>query len=482
MSVHAPVLLVVDDDRQVVGVLSRFAQRVGFEVVTSSGGAAALDLLRQRGADVALVDLHMPDVGGLDVLKTIKETHPDCQVILITGFASIETAVEAVKLGAMDYLSKPVSFSRLEELLVSVREDIDRRRSLLEIEADLARRLEFCGMTGRSPVMQELFGLVRRLAPHLRTALIYGETGTGKELVARALHATGPRRDKPFVVVSCSAVSETSFETELFGCVAGAYPGATETRPGVFDLADGGTVFLDEVSELPLAVQARLLRVIEFGALHRVGSLEERHVDLQVIAATQANLRGEVAAGRFRSDLFYRLNIVEVALPPLRDRREDISYLTASFVRDCAARLGKPIRGVTASAEALLSAAPWEGNVRELRNVIERACLLSDGEFLSERDVAAAMPAVTPRRAVAAPVVDAFRPTPVIDEDAQLLSTVEREHILRALQRAGGNKKAAARMLGVSRRALYRRLERLDLGGTISRRRGARVAAARLEA
>jgi len=481
MSALAPVLLVVDDDRQVLDVLSRFAQRVGFEVVTSTSGVAALELLRQRAADVALVDLHMPEVGGLDVLKEIKEGHPDCQVILITGFASIETAVEAVKLGAMDYLSKPVSFSRLEELLISVREDIDRRRSLLEIEADLARRLEFNGMIGRSPVMQELFGLVRRLAPHLRTALISGETGTGKELVARALHDAGPRREKPFVVVSCSAVHEASFETELFGRVAGSYPGG-EARQGVFDLADGGTVFLDEVSELPLAVQARLLRVIEFGELHRVGSLEERHVDLQVIAATQRNLRAEVAAGRFRSDLFYRLNVVEVVLPPLRERREDIPYLTASFVRECAARLGKPIRGVAASAEALLATAPWEGNVRELRNVIERACLLSDGEFLTERDVSSAMPAPPARRPAGATVVEAFRAQDSAADDAQLLSTVEREHILRALQRAGGNKKAAARMLGVSRRALYRRLERLDLGGTISRRRGARLMATRLEA
>jgi DNA-binding NtrC family response regulator len=476
MTAQAPVLLVVDDNHQVVEVLGRFAQRLGFEVVTSSGGAAALDLLRQRGADVALVDLRMPDVGGLDVLRQIKQTQPECRVILITGFASIETAVEAVKLGAMDYLSKPVSFSRLEELLASVREEIDRRRSLLETEAELARRLEFSGMTGRSPAMQELFGLVRRLAPHLRTALVTGETGTGKQLVARALHDIGPRRDRPFVIVTCTAVHEASFEASLFGCVAGVMPGAVEARQGLLDAADGGTVFLDEVSELPLSVQARLLRVIECGELHRVGSLEERRVDLQVIAATQRDLREEVAGGRFRSDLFYRLNVVEIGLPPLRQRREDIPYLTAAFVKDCAARLGKPIRGVGASAEALLAAAPWEGNVRELRNVIERACLLADGEFITEREVSSAMPPAPSRRPLAVvPRVEPFRTAPSTEEDAQLLSTVEREHILRALQRSGGNKKAAARMLGVSRRALYRRLERLELGGTISRRRPSHI-------
>jgi DNA-binding NtrC family response regulator len=288
-----------------------------------------------------------------------------------------DTAVEAIKLGAMDYLSKPLEFARLQQLLEAVRDEAERRRSLLAVESDIARRLEFCGMVGRGAAMQELFGLVRRLAPHVRSALITGETGTGKELVARALHATGPRRDRRFVTINCSAVVETLFESELFGHVRGAFTGATESQPGLFELADGGTLFLDEVGELPPAVQAKLLRVLELGEVHRVGALEARRVDVHVLAATNRTPRAEVAAGRFRGDLFYRLNIVEVALPALRDRREDIPYLTAAFIRECASRLGKPLVGITPAAERMLSAAAWEGNVRELRNVIERACILA---------------------------------------------------------------------------------------------------------
>jgi DNA-binding NtrC family response regulator len=378
--------------------------------------------------------------------------------------------VEAIKLGAMDYLSKPLDFGRLEQLLASVAEEIERRRALLSLEGDVARRLEFCGMIGRGPAMQDLFGMIRRLAPHVRTALISGETGTGKELVARALHKTGPRRERRFVTVNCSAVVETLFESELFGHMRGAFTGATENKPGLFEAADGGTLFLDEIGELPLSVQAKLLRVLELGEVQRVGSLEPRRVSVHVIAATNRDLRTEVAAGRFRSDLYYRLNVVEVKLPTLRDRREDIPYLTAAFIRDTSERLQKPVLGVTPGAERLLSVAQWEGNVRELRNIIERACILADGDFITEREVGNTMPGVPPLATLSRPAAG-YMPAASAAPDADLLVNVERDHIQRALVRAGGNKKAAAKMLGVSRRALYRRLERLDLSETITRRR-----------
>jgi DNA-binding NtrC family response regulator len=467
------LLVVVDDEQGILDVVGRFARRAGYDVITCSGGREAIAQLQTRRADLVMVDLRMPDVGGLDVLRAIRETDPRCQAVLMTGYASVDTAVEAIKLGAMDYLSKPLDFRRLEQLLTSVRDEIERRRSLLSIESDLARRLEFCGMIGRGPLMQDLFGMIRRLAPHVRTALITGETGTGKELVARALHRTGPRRDRRFVTVNCSAVVETLFESELFGHMRGAFTGATENKPGLFEAADNGTLFLDEIGELPLAVQAKLLRVLELGEVHRVGSLEARRVNVHVIAATNRDLRAEVAAGRFRSDLYYRLNIVEVKVPVLRDRREDIPYLTAAFVRETSERLQKPLMGLTSGAERMLASAPWEGNVRELRNVIERACILADADFITERELALSMPSVA-----AASLRQAF-PAPAGQEpapqepaaDADLLITVEREHIQRALARAGGNKKAAAKMLGLSRRALYRRLERLDLSDTITRRR-----------
>ena len=311
--------------------------------------------------------------------------------------------------------------------------------------------------------------MIRRLAPHVRAALITGETGTGKELVARALHQTGPRRDRRFVTVNCSAVVEALFESELFGHVRGAFPGANENKPGLLELADGGTLFLDEIGELPSPLQAKLLRVLELGEMHRVGSLEARRVNVHVIAASNRDLRAEIAAGRFRSDLFYRLNVVEVKLPPLRERREDIPYLTAAFVRETSERLQKPVAGLTPGAERLLAAGYWEGNVRELRNVIERACILVDGEFISERELAVTMPASMQGGRDGANSTSRGAQDDAAGKD--LLATVEREHIQRALVRAGGNKKAAAKMLGLSRRALYRRLERLDLSDTITRRR-----------
>src|ERR687896_52328 len=246
-------------------------------------------------------------------------------------------------------------------------------------------------MIGRGPVMQDLFGMIRRLAPHVRTVLITGETGTGKELVARAMHKLGPRSAKRFSTVNCSAVVGTLFESELFGHVRGAFTGATDNKAGLFEVADGGTLFLDEIGELPLAVQAKLLRVLEEGEVQRVGSLEPRKVDVRVIAATNRDLRAEVGAGRFRNDLYYRLNIVEIKLPPLRERREDVPYLTAAFVRNFSQRFSKPLVGLTPGAERLLADAAWDGNVRQLRNVIERACILAEGDFVTEPDLEGSM-------------------------------------------------------------------------------------------
>jgi DNA-binding NtrC family response regulator len=307
-------------------------------------------------------------------------------------------------------------------------------------------------MIGRGPAMQEAFGLIRRLAPHVRTALISGETGTGKELAARALHALGPRSHRRFVTVNCSAVVENLFESELFGHVRGAFTGATDHKPGLLETADGGTLFLDEIAELPLPVQAKLLRALENGEVQRVGSLELRTVDVRLIAATNRPLLDEAIAGRFRSDLYYRLNVAEIALPPLRSRREDIPYLTAAFIREFAQRFNKPVAGLTFAAERLLADAPWSGNVRQLRNVLERACILTDAEILTETDLAGIMDARQD-----APGLQCSGDRPVA------LQTIAREHIIRTLDQVGGNKAVAARLLGISRRAFYRQLERHGL-------------------
>jgi two-component system response regulator HydG len=392
------------------------------------------------------------------VLRAIRIAEPECHVILMTGNATVDSAIEAVKAGALDYLAKPFDFGRLRELLATVREGRKRRARLLAVDADVAKKFEFHGMVGRSPVMQELFDFIRRLAPHVRTVLITGETGTGKELVARALHQLGTRHRKRLVAVNCSAVVENLFESELFGHVRGAFTGAADNKVGLFEHADGGTLFLDEAGELPMALQAKLLRAVEYGEVQRVGSLQPRQVDVAVIAATNRDLRADAAAGRFRSDLFYRLGVIEIFLSPLRERREDIPYLTATFIRACAARLNKTVTGITPSAERFLQQAYWPGNVRELRNVIERACILSDGQLLGEREL---------QIATSAPA--ALDPSPVDEGTSSvsgphpdLLSTAQREQIRRVLREAGGNKAAAARMLGVSRRSLYRWLQRLD--------------------
>jgi DNA-binding NtrC family response regulator len=462
MSVHKlpvarPLLLVVDDEVPVLRVIERLAGKAGFDVVACASGSEAMRALMRKPADLAMVDLRMPDVNGLDLLRQIRTSVPSCEVILMTAYAAVDSAVEAIKLGAREYLTKPFDFDRLRQVLGDIRVELERRAQVIALESEMARQLEFCGMLGRSPGMQEVFSLIQRLAPHAKIVLVTGETGTGKELAARAFHQVGARRGRPFVTINCSAVVDTLFESELFGHVRGAFTGAVESKPGVFESAHTGTLFLDEVGELPLSVQAKLLRALENGEVQRVGSLQPRRVDVAVIAATNRDLRAEVAAGRFRGDLFYRLNVVEVALPPLRERREDIPYLTAAFIRVCSNRIRKPITGLTSAAERLLLNARWDGNVRELKNVIERACMLVEGTVLSERELAGAF----------GPDVPASRSGWAADaagrrggDSPAALGDVERDHIVDVLRQVNGNRMAAAKLLGISRRALYRRLER----------------------
>ena len=442
-------------------VVERLAAKIGFDVVTAASGSDAMRTLMRKPADLAMVDLRMPDVNGLDLLRQIRTSVPGCEVILMTAYAAVDSAVEAIKLGAREYLTKPFDFDRLKQVLEDIRGELERRAQVVALESQVARQLEFCGMLGRSPVMQEVFSLIQRLAPHAKVVLISGETGTGKELAARAFHQAGTRRTKPFVTINCSAVVDTLFESELFGHVRGAFTGAVESKSGVFETAHGGTLFLDEVGELPLSVQAKLLRALEQGEVQRVGSLQPKRVDVTVVAATNRDLRAEVAAGRFRGDLFYRLNVVELILPPLRDRREDLPYLTAAFVRDCAARMRKPIHGLTPAAERVLLNARWDGNVRELKNVVERACMLSEGTLLSERELAGAFGPEGP----SSPLTRSrMAPMPMRSVEAPAaLDDLEREHILDVLRQVNGNRMAAAKVLGISRRALYRRLDRHHL-------------------
>jgi two-component system response regulator HydG len=450
MAAAQPLLMVIDDEPGMLALVERIARPAGFDVALHTDGRRALAELSTRPADAALVDLRMPEIGGLEVLRAIRQAQPECQVILMTAHATIDTAIEAVKVGALDYLSKPLDIDRLRQLLRGVHEGLARRVALLAAENETAHRMELCGMIGRSAIMQQLFDLIRRVAPHVRTALITGETGAGKEGVARALHELGPRKQGRFVTINCSAVVETLFESELFGHVRGAFTGATEHKAGMFESADGGTLFLDEIGELPNALQAKLLRVLETGEVQRVGSLQPKRVDVRVVAATNRDLKREAAAGHFRPDLFYRLNVVELAVPPLRARPGDIPYLTAAFVNEFAMRFKRPIEGVSPGAERVLISGAWPGNVRELRNVLERACMLAEGRVLTERDL---QPSIPDTGESAADTAGAGAGT--LNED---LARVERERIRRALHESGDNRRRAAERLGLSARTFYRRL------------------------
>lgn len=445
-----PVMLIVDDDPEVLALLAKFAAKQSFTAVTRNSGEDALDYLHGDFADLAVVDVRMPGVDGLQVLRGLRDMAPDCRVVLMTGEPDMAMAVEAIKLGAQDVLSKPLDLVNLTRILDDVREENAQRRQVRAIEQHLAARLDFHGMVGRSPSMELLFSLIRRLAPHVRTAVITGETGTGKELVARALHARGPRAARPLVTVNCTTIVPTLVESELFGHTRGAFTGATEHKAGVFELADRGTLFLDEIGELPLDMQAKLLRVLESGETRRVGATAAHTVDLHVITATNRKLEQAVANGQFRADLWYRLNVLELQVPPLRERREDIPLMVATFVREFAARFDRPIVGVTPSVERALIAADWPGNVRQLRNVIERACLLAEGEWITGAEVPGpAGPGASGHPAEPAGV---------------RLREVERSAVVAALEACHGNKTHAAVRLGISRRALYRLIDAYGVG------------------
>ncbi len=440
-------VLVVDDDQAIREALSRTLEKLGYDAEAVGDGQAGLDRLRQGGVHILLADLKMPKLSGQELLKAAKAIAPDIEVIVITGHGTVEDAVEAMKEGAYDFITKPFKRVQIEKTITKAAEKqalVLQNRALQERLDDLQAGGQ---IIGRSPVMLRTLDLVNQVAPSTATVLIQGESGTGKELIANAIHHGSPRRDRPFIKVSCAALPETLLESELFGYERGAFTGATARKEGRFELADGGTLFLDEIGELSPATQAKLLRVLQEGEFERLGATRTLKVDVRLVAATNADLTALVREKRFREDLFYRLNVITIPLPPLRERREDIPLLAHHFLRRFAARNAKSVVGFTDETMDLLEGYTWPGNVRELENVIERAVVLTRSNMISPADLPEAI--VGSEQATRHLVVPIGTP----------LEEVEDRLIEETLRYAKGDKTLAAKLLGIATRTIYRRVK-----------------------
>ena len=444
----APHLLIVDDDDALRQTLVRRFQRLQMSVTEARNGAEALARVNEARHDVALLDLHLPDMTGIDLLTRLKEHQPELEALMLTAHGSIETAIEAMKRGAYDYLTKPF---HLPELEVHIQKALEKVR-LARRERQWVDRLRFESpryqLVGSSADLRRVVQLIEKVAPTDSTVLVRGASGTGKELVARALHFNSPRRDRPLVTINCAALQETLLESELFGHEKGAFTGAVASKAGLIEVAEGGTLFIDEIAEMAPGLQAKLLRVLENQRFRRVGSTQEVQADVRVVAATNKNLEEEQKAGRFREDLFYRINVVTISLPPLRDRAGDIPELVEHFLTT--RQIGPQRARLDPDALQVLAAYDWPGNVRELANVLERAQILAEDSVITIDDLPDNLVGTTP-------------PGVKLDTDPQHLRAVERRHVLAILRQEKGNKVHAAKVLGISRRALYRLISKYHL-------------------
>jgi two-component system response regulator AtoC len=438
-------VLVVDDDPVNVQLIAEVLGRDGARVLTSTDPVTVLDKAASERFDLAILDVRMPSLHGVDLLKKLKSRNPDLPVIMMTGFGSVDGAVEALGAGAADYLSKPMN---IEALRVAVQRALSRVEvepgSIPEDESEDA-------IIGRSPAMVEVYRTIARLAPGKSTVLLHGESGTGKEVVAREIHRHSPRREKPFVAIDCGALPETLLESELFGHVRGSFTGAIADKTGLFEDASGGTLFLDEIGNISAGLQAKLLRVLEEQQVRPVGSNHGRPIDVRIIAATNRDLEGGVREGSFREDLYYRLNVVALALPPLRERKEDLPILAQHLLKRTARELGRPPAGLSSDAVAVLSEYDWPGNVRQLAHVLERALVLTQGGAITAADLPLEI------RVAGVPAKEellADRPT---------LEQLKRRYIRQVLEETKGNISRSAAILGVDRRSLYRMLERYKI-------------------
>jgi two-component system, NtrC family, response regulator PilR len=451
-------ILVVDDERSMQEFLEILLRREGYDVTCVGDVAGALLALESDDFDVVISDLQMPGKTGLDLLHALREASPETVAVVMTAFASTETAIAAMKEGAYDYLTKPFQVDEIRLVLEKALEKKLLARENRRLRSELRSQIRQRALIGSGSAMQRVYELIGQVAETKANVLISGESGTGKELVARAIHAASDRRDRPFVALNCAAIPENLLESELFGHVKGAFTGAVQNKEGLFETADTGTLFLDEVGELPSSLQVKLLRAIQEKAIRRVGGTNDRRIDVRILAATNRRLEDEVAAGRFREDLYYRLNVIQIALPPLRERPEDVPLLVKHFVEKYARELGKEIGGASEEAMRRLLDHSYPGNVRELENVIERAVALSRGGTIE-------LEALPP--SLLRPLTEGAARSSVLPAEGasleNLVNDYERGLLLEALERAGGVKKRAAKLLGVSFRSFRYRLQKLGL-------------------
>ena len=438
---------ILDDDPAQLEMLAALIADMGYESIVTSRAEEALRLVQDGRCRLVLADVHMPGMDGYEFLDRALRSDPGIHVIIMTGEYTLESALDAVRRGATDFLPKPIDRVRLKRTLDDVAALYDQRRRVRELEEQLLKDLEFHGIVGKSPAMLEVFDFTRKVARHYTNVLLIGATGTGKELVARAIHQISPVSQQKLAVCNCSALVDTLLESQLFGHLRGSFTGATDTRTGLFEFANNGTVFLDEVGETSLPMQAKLLRVIQNREIQRVGSPEVRQINVRLIAATNRDLRAEVLAGRFREDLFYRLSSIQIRIPPLTERLEDIPLLVQFFLKKYNQAYGKTISGLTRRAQATLLQHAWPGNVRELENVISSACITAGGDFIDLGDLPEGLQHRGPRTAEG----DDWRPLS--------LEEMRKVHIHRVLDMCQGNRLRAAQVLGIGRTSLYRYLK-----------------------